>query len=204
MFYKSIIALSITLLLTSCVSSSFSYDKKTSSVSFPLQEINKKILLTDVKYQNTFSNCSLDTYILSAKSQEYGNLFIENIELSSNCQWNGLASGFFIYELKNRLKFKTFKLVDRFTKENYEISTYKVDGDKYLNILERYTVNGNVLIIDNRGKLSAEIIKNLDPRFELKYLNESRTDINYNYSLVDNNFIFGYFGIESMSDKEIK
>ncbi|PLY09018.1 MAG: hypothetical protein C0626_08350 [Arcobacter sp.] len=196
MFLKLIIASIISLLLTSCVSNNFHYDMKNSSLSFPLENLNKKVFLTDVKYENTFSGCSVDTYILSCKSKEYGNFFIENIELANNCQWNGAANGFFTYELKTRLKFKTFKLVDRFTKQNYEISTYKVDGEKYVSIIERYTVNGNILIIDNRGKLSAEIIKTLDPEFEYKYLNEQRTDIKYDYSLVKNNVFFRYFGKE--------
>jgi hypothetical protein len=196
MFIKVIIASIISLLLNSCVSNNFHYDMKNSSLSLPLEKLNKKVFLTDVKYENTFSGCSLDTYILSGKSKEYGKLFVENIELANNCQWNGSASGFFTYELKTRLKFKSFKLVDRFTKQNYEISTYKVDGNKYVSIIERYTVNSNILIIDNKGKLSAELINKLDPEFEYKYLNEQRTDIKYDYSLVKNNVFFRYFGKE--------
>ncbi len=202
MFFKLIISSIIAVFLTSCVSNNFHYDTKTSSIVLPLPKLDKKISFSDVKYENTFSGCSLNSYILSAKSKEYGNIFIENIQLANGCQWNGSASGFFTYELRTRLKLKTFKLVDRFTKENYEVSTYRVDGDKYLSIIERYTVDSNVLIIDNMGKLSSQIIKDLDPKFEYKYLDENRTNIKYNFSLVKNNLFFRYFGSED--EREVK
>ncbi|WP_428025808.1 hypothetical protein [Arcobacter sp.] len=203
MFFKSIIFSSLVLLFTSCASSSL-YDKKDNSVNFTLFDINKKIHLTNPKYTYTFSTCSLDTYTLKDENKEYGNLFIEHIFLDNSCYWNGLASGFFVYELKSRMKFKSFDLVDRFTKSNYEISTYKVDGEKYVSIIDMFNVHGNVLIIDNRGKLSQQIVKSLDAKFEYKYLDAPRTDIKYDYSLVQNNRLFGYFTRESESERKIK
>lgn len=204
MFFKSIIALSITLLLTSCVSNSLNYNNKKSSINLTINNKEKVITLTNPKFVNTFSVCSLDTYTLSDENSEYGRLFLENIALEGNCQWNGAASGFFVYELRTKLKFKTFKLVDRFIQKNYEISTYKVDGDKYVSIIEMYSVNSNSFIIDNKGKLSTEIIKALDPEFKFKYTDAPRTDIKYDFSLVQNNIFKGYFTKESERIDDIK
>jgi hypothetical protein len=197
MFFKSLIASLIALFITSCASSSFYYDKKDSSVNINLVTINKKIALTNPKLEHTFSSCTMNSYILKDDNKKYGNLFLENIELTNNCHWNGSASGFFTYELKTRMKFKSFELVDRFTKDYYEISTYKVNDEKYVSIIDMYTVNRDVLIIDNSGKLSQEIIKTLNPNFNFKYVNAPRTDIDYNFSLVKFNTFNGYFTRES-------
>ena len=197
MFLKSIIISAFILLFSACTSNNFFYDNAKSSVSFPLNQTNKNINLTNAKYENTFSGCSLDTYTLSDENSQYGKLFIEHIRLADNCQWNGLASGYFTYEFKTRMKFKSFDLADRFVKQNYEISTYKVNGEKYLSIIEIYSVGSNIFILDNSGKLSFEIIKSLDSNYVYKYLNEPRTDIKYNFSLVQNNAFFSYFGRES-------
>jgi hypothetical protein len=199
MFFKSIILSLFALLLTACVSSSFVYDKQNSSFSLPIFDADKKIRLTAPKYENTYSVCSLDTFTISDDNYNYGKLFIENIQLESNCHWNGLASGYFTYEFRTRMKFKTFELVDRFIKQNYEVSTYKVDGEKYLSIIEMYSVNNNVFILDNSGKLSVELIKLLDANYEYKYSDLPRADVQYDFSLVKNNAIYSYFGKESES-----
>ncbi len=197
MFFKSIIFSLIAIFFTSCASSSFYYDKKENSANINLLNVNKKITLTNPKIEHTFSQCTINSYILKDDNKKYGNLFLENIELYNNCHWNGSASGFFTYELKTRMKFKSFELVDRFSKDHYEISTYKVNNEKYVSIIDMYTVNRDVLIIDNNGKLSQEIIKILDPKFNFKYVNSPRTDINYNYSLVKFNMFNSYFTKES-------
>ncbi|MGB5920304.1 hypothetical protein [Arcobacter sp.] len=197
MFFKSLIFSLIAIFFTSCASSSFYYDKKDSSANINLLNVNKKIVLTNPKIEHTFSQCTINSYTLKDDNKKYGNLFLENIQLSTDCHWNGSVTGFFTYELKTRMKFKSFELVDRFSKDYYEISTYKVNNEKYVSIIDMYTVNSDVLIIDNNGKLSQEIIKILDPEFNFKYVNAPRTDINYNYSLVKFNMFNSYFTKES-------
>jgi len=201
MFLKSVFIASFTLLFSSCTMNNFYLNNDKNFIYFPLENGEvKKITLSKPKYENTFSQCSQDTYKLSDENYEYGKLFIEHISLEHSCSWNGLASGYFTYELKNRLKFNSFKLVNRFTKFNYEISTYKINDEKYVDIIDIFSVDSNILIIDNKGKLSSMLISKLDSKYEYKYLNEPRSDLDYNYSLVDNNMIFSYFGRESLND----
>jgi len=197
MFFKSIILALTTLLFTSCVSYNFTYNKKLGSFSLPIHDLKKEFTLTNPIYKNTYSGCSLDTFTINDENNTYGKLFIENIELDNNCSWNGLGSGYFTYELRTRMKFKSFELVDRFIKQNYEISTYKVNGEKYLSIIDMYSVNNNTFILDNKGKLSFEIIKSLDANYQYKYLDLPRTEVYYEYSLVQNNIFHNYFGKQS-------
>lgn len=207
MIFKSLFIVFISIFFTACSVENYNlYSYKNSinngknTISLNLMGIEKKIELTNPKYENTYSSCSQDTYTLFDDNYNYGKLFIENIDLSFNCQWNGLASGYFVYEFKNRNKFKSFELVNRFLKQNFEVSTYLVDGEKYVDIIDIFSVNKNTLIIDERGKLAYLIISNLDPKYEYKYLDKPRLDFNYNYSLVQNNMLFSYFGYESLND----
>lgn len=206
MFYKYLGSFILALFFTACSTSNYVlYNYKTSSddgtnvISFDFGKSEKKIELTKPKYENRFSDCSIDTYTLFDDNYEYGKLFIENIELENTCSWNGLPSGYFIYEFKN--KFKSFKLVNRFLKSNYEVSTYLVDGEKYVDIIDIFSVNKNTFIIDSKGKLASLIISSLEADYEYKYLEEKRLDFDYDYSLVQNNFFKAYFGRESLSDE---
>lgn len=209
MFSKFVLAFFIAVLFSACSVDNFvlynykTLDNNKNIVSFDFNGNIKRVEFLNPKYNNQYSDCSIDTYTLSEESKEYGKLFIENIRLDNNCQWNGLASGYFVYEFKNRNKYKSFKLVSRFLKSNFEVSTYLVDNEKYVDIIDIFSVNTNTLIIDSKGKLASLIISSLDSNTEYKYLNKPRLDFEYNYSLVNNNIIFHYFGRESMNDDRL-
>lgn len=209
MFSKIAITAFIAVLFSACSVENYNlYNYQTlqnhkNVITFNMNGIEKKIELQKPKYEYQFSNCSQNTYTLSDDSSEYGKLFIENISLESTCQWNGLASGYFIREFKNINKFKSFELVNRFLKSNYEISTYLVNNEKYVDIIDIFSVDQNTLIVDSKGKLASIIISNLDSTYEYKYLDKPRLDVTYNYSLVQNNFFKHYFGRESMNDNRL-
>lgn len=206
MIFKNLfVCFLVVLFLSSCSYNYFNYDTKKDLISFPLSKDKSMIVkLDNSKFEYRFSQCSFNSYTLKDKSEKYGELFLENIELESSCQWNGLASGYFIYELRNQMKFKDFKFIERFKKDNYEISTYKIDNSSYINIIELYTTSTNLFIVDNKGVLSAELIRNLDSKYMFKYDELKRVNIDYNYSLVDNNFYKSYFSFEKMLADEKK
>lgn len=196
MNFKSLLLVFVVFIFSGCFVNTFHLNKKDKEINLSFDDKIIKIKLSKPLYENTYSQCSQDTYKLNDDNHVYGKLYIENIELDNSCSWNGLASGYFAYELKNRLKFKSFKLVNKFTKFNYEISTYLVNNEKYIDIIEIFSVNKNIFILDNMGKLSSYIISKLDKKYEYKYLNRQRTDIKYSFSLVDNNTFLNYFGKE--------
>lgn len=209
MFPKFLFGLFIAVIFSACSVDNFvlynykTLDNNKNIISFDFNGKIKRIELSNPKYENQYSDCSLDTYTLSDESKEYGKLFIENIELEHNCQWNGLASGYFVYEFKTKNKYKSFKLVSRFLKSNFEISTYLVDDEKYVDIIDIFSVNRNTLIIDSKGKLASLITSSLDANFEYKYLDKPRLDFDYNHSLVNSNIFFNYFGRESMDENRL-
>ncbi len=144
----------------------------------------------------TFDSCSNNSYILNTKNEKYGKLFVEYINLDTNCRWNGFERGYFEYLFKETLKIKKIKAIERLDFENYEISTYLIDNKYYLNLIYIYGVNENTFILDQEGILSRELINKFDKNYKNKYFDKIRYTFNYKKSLVNLNMINYYFNKE--------
>ena len=153
---------------------------------------NKSELVLDEK-SNTFDSCTNFSYIGSSTTKEFGQLFIEYINLDSSCKWNGLSRGFFVDLFKSTLKIDSFKLIERKDFKNYEFSTYLVDEKYFMNIIYIYTVYEDYFIIDYNGIYSNKLIKQFDENYINLYLNKPRFFSNYKNSLVRMNILNSYF-----------
>ena len=91
------------------------------------------------------------------------------------------------------IKAKSYKVVEKKEFENIEISTYLVDELYYVNIIDKYTVFEDKLMIDYSGVYSTDLIKNHDKSYENIYLNKPRLDTDYFNSLVRFNFFLFIF-----------
>jgi hypothetical protein len=95
------------------------------------------------------------------------------------------------------IKAKSYKVVEKKEFENIEISTYLVNELYYVNIIDKYTVFEDKLMIDYSGIYSTYLIKNYDSSYENIYINKPRLDTNYFNSLVRFNFFYSYFSKDS-------
>ncbi|WP_418186242.1 hypothetical protein ACNSOS_05520 [Aliarcobacter vitoriensis] len=154
---------------------------------------------TNIKKQNTFDRCTNFSYISLSDDINYGKIFSEYISLDSSCRWNGLSRGYFVDLFKDTIKSNSFKLVERVEFDNVEVSTYLVDDTSYVNIISKYKVYEDLLIIDYKGIYSTNLIKQFDTSYVNKYLDKPRLDADYFKSLVRMNFINYYFVKESQS-----
>lgn len=168
-----------------------------SCVSSQNLNLDEKIKLINEKKTLTFDNCTNFSYISNSDDNLYGKIFSEYIRLDSSCKWNGLQRGFFVDLFKDTIKAKSLKLVERIENKNLEISTYLVDNIYYVNIINRYTVFEDLLIIDYKGIYSTNLIKEFNKEYKNIYLDKPRLISNYSNSLVRMNFIKGYFSRES-------
>jgi hypothetical protein len=180
--FKILKIVPIIFLLNSCISSKN-------------RVLNNEI--SDFKKINTYDYCSKFSYIANIEDIKYKNLFIEYINLDSNCKWNGLASGYFISLFKEELKAKSFELVQRFDFKNLEISTYIVDKQFYVDIVNEFGVFDDKFIIDYSGIYTDEILRK-NGRIN-NYKDYARLDFEYSKSLVRFNFINNYFSRDSES-----
>jgi hypothetical protein len=158
--------------------------------------LNSKVLSFKLNQPTmTINNdrCSLYSYTLSDVSKEYGKIFVEDISLHSNCQFNQEALGAFMYEFKEQLKFDSLTKVEELAFNNYEFLTYKVNDTSYVSIIFIYAPFSSTFIVDYEGKLHHELLLQFNPLYKNSYLHEKRFDANYHYSLVRMNIFKSYF-----------
>lgn len=97
------------------------------------------------------------------------------------------------------IKAKSYKLVEKKEFKNIEVLTYLVDEEFYVNIIDKYTVFEDKLMIDYSGIYSTDLIKKYDESYENNYLDKPRLDVDYFNSLVKFNFFRSYFSKEGSS-----
>ncbi|RXJ97094.1 hypothetical protein CRU94_03000 [Arcobacter sp. AHV-9/2010] len=151
------------------------------------------------KKQNTYDSCANFSYISLSDDIKYKKIFTEYINLDSSCKWNGVARGYFVSLFMDTIKAKSYKLVEKKEFKNLEVITYLVNEEFYINIINKYTVFEDKLMIDYSGIYSTYLIKQYDESYENIYLNKTRLDVDYFNSLVKFNFFKSYFSKEGSS-----
>lgn len=190
--FKSFIFLLTILLFTSC-SSSFYNSSKKEELRFNVNHKLFKIPLDDAKFQNRISRCVYNAYTLDENNEYYGKLFLEYISLKPSCTWNGLEKSYFTSLFKRNRAVKSMKTLENFEISNYNFSTYKINDKYYMNIIFIFSHNKTTLIIDYEGKLTRDLLLNLNYDYKNTYLNKQRFSSNYKDSLVLKNMFNRYF-----------
>lgn len=192
-FIKNSILVFVLLVFSGCASNSvYSLDKNSLKIGKDSQEVISINLTNPVK--NTYSSsCSLHSYTLFDENSEYGNLFVEYINLNENCHWNGLPSSFFQTNLKYKLKLNSIETVESFDIQNFNFKTFKINDESYVSFIYIYGGKVERLILDNDGKLYTKLLKSFKNNYENKFLDEKRFKGKYNSSLVQGNIINNYF-----------
>lgn len=177
---KLLFIIFISVFFSSCISSNNIDIQK----DFSSLQNNKKF---------TVDFCSDSSFINNIKTNIYGDLFIENISLNNNCQWNGLSRGFFEDLFRKSLNIKKLQIIERFNFSNIEFTTYLVDDKFYVNLIYQYLFNKDIFILDYKGIYSEEKIKIFNKDYKNKYISKNRFTEKYSLSLVNKNIVNGYF-----------
>lgn len=158
----------------------------------------KKVIFAKPFQVRSVSLCLDDSYASFEEHTKYGKLFVEYIKLSSRCTYNGSFYSFFTYLFKSELKLKNMKLVEQLEFDNFSFYTFRINDNSYVNMIFKYTVTEDMVIVDYQGKLSNELIKNYKKSYESKYLNEKRFDKKFDRSLARMNYFNSYFQREKI------
>ena len=169
----------------------FSIDNRTLTLGKDL-ESTVSINFTNPQVQRNSAMCVFDSYNLFDRSDEYGNIFIESIQLNSSCDWTGLPLGFFESSVKNTLNV-SMNLIEDIDFPGYNFRTYKVNNDSYLNIIYIFTNGNDRFILDFYGRLHDKLIKTFNKEYTNKYFAKKRFNAYYNESLVRKSLINHYF-----------
>ena len=183
---------------TGCTSSNSVYSLDYNSLNLGKNEQSIiSVDFTNPILKRHSSGCSLSSYTLVDENKEYGNIFIEYIDLEQVCNWNGLPRSFFETSLRYELKLKSIQTVEELDIQNYNFKTFKINDDSYLSLIYIYGGNTERFILDNDGKLYTKVLKSFKKDYKNKLLNEKRFQGKYNSSLVDKNIINNYYATES-------
>jgi hypothetical protein len=146
-----------------------------------------KVELNNPRKVHRFDSCVFNGFTIDDK-----NTHIEYIKLDSQCQWNGLSSSF--YQNFLNLNIKKLQLIKSFKKDKYNIFLYAKDGKEFY-FVHTYDVSSDLFLIDYDGSFVTKICK------ECYLLDTSiQFDERIDKSLIDRNFIEGYFSRESSDD----
>lgn len=192
--FRFIFLVLLALFFSSCSALSYSYNNKSHELVFNVSnDTSYTVKLYNPSVTPQFDGCSSFSYTLHDKSPAWGKLFIEHIDLHSNCQFNSETSGIFLYEFKENLKLKHFEPIEVKQYKNYEFYTYKINDVEYINFIYIFSPFTFTFIIDQKGVLSQEILQHFDASYHSSFLDKKRFETNYDYSLVKMNVFKGYF-----------
>lgn len=176
--------------------------KKLSRPYFSLEENELKFKIdSDTFYifpiTNIETKTRFDSYVLDAYTLKADNLHLEYIHTADDISWNGQALSFFKDLLKETIKAKSMELLEQKEFGHYEFLVYKINNNFILNIIYIYEVNKEVFIVDTKGELYENLLKNFDKTYEYNFERKAINSIDLNLSLVKNNTMKSYFALQS-------
>ena len=89
------------------------------------------------------------------------------------------------------------ELLEKKEFRHYEFLVYKIDEKYILNVIYIYEINKEVFIVDQKGNLYENLLKNFDKNYVYKFEKNQIDFIDLNLSLVKNNAMKSYFALHS-------
>ena len=85
------------------------------------------------------------------------------------------------------------KLLEKKEFSHYEFLTYEINDDYILNFIYIYEISKEIFIIDFKGELYENLLRNFQKDYKYKYEKKEHRLVDLNTSLVKNNAIYDYF-----------
>ena len=176
--------------------------KKLSRPYFSLEENELKFKIdSDTFYKfpilNIETKTRYDSYILDAYTLKADNIHLEYIHTDNDISWNAQALSFFKDLLKESINAYSMDLLEKKEFRHYEFLVYKIDEKYILNVIYIYEINKEVFIVDQKGNLYENLLKNFDKNYIYKFEKNKTDFIDLNFSLVKNNAMKSYFALHS-------
>lgn len=187
--FKNLLLLLCVLLFSGCSSMIYSYNHNNSEIKFNIEKeefLTKK--LSNTEYIYTSDPCVIESYLLVNSS-----LFIEHINLDSNCTWNGSSDSFFESLFKEKLKLKSLEALERVNIEKYTFSVLKINNTHRLHTITIWGATLDTFIIDYEGRLFKELSRHLGVTYKNTFDDLPLFKTQYKQSLVQHNTLKNYF-----------
>ena len=143
---------------------------KLSRPYFTLEENQLKFKIdSDTFYKfpilNIETKTRYDSYILDAYTLKADNIHLEYIHTDNDISWNAQALSFFKDLLKESINAYSMDLLEKKEFAHYEFLVYKINGQYILNVIYIYEINKEVFIVDTKGELYENLLKNFDKNY---------------------------------------
>jgi hypothetical protein len=164
---KNILAIGLSALVFSgCSAPLVQYSNDTKVLSLKINDKTRKNLkLNNVRYESRGGQCIQNHFAIADKHiPKYGHIFAEHIEISSNCEWNGLAEGYWVSHIKKYFKVKEVKRISNKKIGQYEFSTFLLDNSYEIKMIEIWGSSENTFIFDVDGIFSEELESDLNSK----------------------------------------
>lgn len=137
-----------------------------------------------------------DSYIMEAYTLSTQDIFLEYIRLDTSAAWRGQPLSLFEGFFKEKLKIRSFDVLENKEISNYTFKVYKIDDSFVFHMIYISTAVSDLMIIDTKGELYKDLIFRLDGKYTYKYDKEEKGSVNFNISMVKENCIKGFFNAE--------
>ena len=189
-------------MIINAFNSFFKTIKKLSRPYFSLEENELKFKIdSDTFYKfpilNIETKTRYDSYILDAYTLKADNIHLEYIHTDNDVSWNAQALSFFKDLLKESINVYSMDLLEKKEFRHYEFLVYKINGQYILNVIYIYEINKEVFIVDTKGELYENLLKNFDKNYVYKFEKNQMDFMDLNFSLVKNNAMKSYFALHS-------
>lgn len=138
-----------------------------------------------------------DPYIIHAYTLKTKELFLEHIKNDQSTQWNGQALSLYKGFLRDKLKIKELNLLEKKEIGNYTFKIYEIDESFIIHIIYIFGSSSDTIIIDAKGSLYKGLRQKIEPLYEYKYEQKEKGEINFDISIVKENNLGGYFGLQN-------
>jgi hypothetical protein len=171
---------------------------KATQPHFLFEDSSLKFLLQSREYfsykvYNLSKKARFSSYVLDAYTLSNKDIFLESVTLNTNSTWAGQPRSIYEDFLKEELKIDSKVLLKRIDIGNYEFSIYKLDDSFIIHFIYIWFHDKNIFIVDSKGELFRELLKELKDDYVYKYDNEQKGEINFDISVVQSNTLKGHF-----------
>lgn len=130
-----------------------------------------------------------DTFVLEAYTLRTDDIFLEFIRIDNNTQWESHALSLYESFFKEKLLIKSMDVIEKIVIDHYTFKTYKINDSFVLHLIHIYTAVSDIIIVDTKGELYKQILFRLDGKYEYKFDNEEKGEVNFNISMIKENCI---------------
>lgn len=134
-----------------------------------------------------------DPFVVEAYTIRNKDIFLEYIKADENATWRDDPLDMFQTFIQKKMFIKDFKVVEDIKISNYTFRTYLADNSFAIHLIHINSGLYDVMIVGTKGNLYRGLLSELDSSYKYKFYDEQKVDIDFNISMVKDNWKERFF-----------